>query len=112
MKREFNKLIAKYKKPITNEKIRQVISNNNKITDGFVYESGQILFSTSLSTNGKIDPLSASISNISTQPISSSELLELDKSLIESGVNMTLRNALSRKRKQIISPKGKHYNRI
>ena len=67
-------------------------------TNGFEYEAGKLKLSLSLSTNGKIDPLSARISNISTQPISSSELRELDKSLIESGVNMTLRNALSRKR--------------
>ena len=46
VKREFNKLIAKYKKPITNEKIRQVISNNNKITDGFVYAFATGIFDT------------------------------------------------------------------
>ncbi len=46
VKREFNKLMAKYKKPITNEKIRQVISSNNKITDGFVYALATGIFDT------------------------------------------------------------------
>jgi DNA-directed RNA polymerase II subunit RPB2 len=46
VKKEFNKLITKYKKPITNDKIRQVISNNNTITDGFVYALATGTFNT------------------------------------------------------------------
>ena len=46
VKKEFNKLIGKYKKPITDEKIRQVISNNNTITDGFCYALATGTFNT------------------------------------------------------------------
>lgn len=46
VRKEFNKLIGKYKKPITDEKVRQVISNNNTITDGFCYALATGTFNT------------------------------------------------------------------
>lgn len=66
--------------------------------NGFVYDSEKLIFSQLLSTNGKIDPLSANFSNIDTQTIPSSELLDLDRSQIPSRAEMVLSNALSRKR--------------
>ncbi len=67
-------------------------------SNGFVYQEGQLLFSTILSTNGKIDPLSAHISNVDTQIISATELLDLDTNKIPTSVGMVMSNALSRKR--------------
>lgn len=46
IKKELNKLIGKYKKPITDAKIRQVVSNNNTITDGFCYALATGTFNT------------------------------------------------------------------
>ncbi len=66
--------------------------------DGFSFESGQIKFSGILSTNGKIDPLSASFSEIETQILSESELYDLDKNNLPEDAGMMLRSALSRKR--------------
>ncbi len=67
-------------------------------TNGFYFEDGQIKFSSILSTNGNIDPLSATFSNIQTQPISQNELLDLDLNSIPNDAGMVLKNALSRKR--------------
>jgi hypothetical protein len=67
-------------------------------SNGFVYEDGKIIFSINLSTNGKIDPLSAQLSNLNTEIISVSELANLDKSQISDVVGMKMGNALSRKR--------------
>ena len=66
--------------------------------NGFVYQSEKLKFSTLISTNGNIDPLSASFSNIQSQVISSSELLDLDRNQIASSAEMSIKNALSRKR--------------
>lgn len=46
VKKEFNKLIGKYKKPLTYDKIRQIISVNNTITDGFCYALATGTFNT------------------------------------------------------------------
>ena len=46
IKKELNKLISKYKNPITDVKIRQVISSNNNITDGFCYALATGTFNT------------------------------------------------------------------
>lgn len=66
--------------------------------NGFVYEDGQLFFSKILSTNGSINPLSARLSNLETENIGASELFDLEKSRIPEAVNMSLKNALSRKR--------------
>jgi hypothetical protein len=65
---------------------------------GFVYEDGKIIFAVNLPTNGKINPLSARLTNLKTEIISDSELANLDKSQIADDVGMTMKNALSRKR--------------
>ena len=46
IKKELNKLISKYKNPISDKKIRQVVSTNNCITDGFCYALATGTFNT------------------------------------------------------------------
>ena len=53
LKKEFNKLMSKYKKQLSYEKIQQVISTNNTITDGFCYALGTGIFNTK-SVNKKV----------------------------------------------------------
>lgn len=87
-------------------------------SEGFVYEDGTILFSVNISTNGNIDPLSATLSNLKTELIRSDQLLDLDRAAIPSGLEMILRNALSRKRSYAqlqINPiykEGNSYRRV
>jgi len=86
--------------------------------EGFVFEEDRIIFSLNLSTNGSIDPLSARLSNLKTEIVSPSELFQLDKSSVADAVEMTLKNALSRKRKYIqlrlnpIYKDGNQYRRV
>ncbi|WP_194850905.1 type IX secretion system sortase PorU [Nonlabens antarcticus] len=85
---------------------------------GFGFDEGRIIFSTTLSTNGKIDPLSARFTNLNTVVISSADLGDLDKSSIPNGVEMTMSNALSRKRNYIqlqfnaIYKEGNQYRKV
>nr|WP_197539480.1 type IX secretion system sortase PorU [Nonlabens marinus] len=88
------------------------------LNEGSVYEGNRLFFSTVLSTNGNIDPLSARLSNIKSEIIPSDQLYDLPRSTISDGVNMSLKNALSRKRNYVqlrlnpIYKEGDQYRRL
>tara|TARA_B100000674_G_scaffold135649_1_gene105246 strand:+ start:418 stop:3669 length:3252 start_codon:yes stop_codon:yes gene_type:complete len=53
LKKEFNKLLVKYKKPLTEKQIIKVVSSNNCITDGFTFALATGTFNTK-SVNKKV----------------------------------------------------------
>ncbi|NNK72510.1 MAG: hypothetical protein HKO94_04885, partial [Flavobacteriaceae bacterium] len=80
---------------LSTESASVVVPSFEKDAFNFSFEEG-LRYSTIWKTNGRIDENSVSVSNLVTRAISETELYQLNRNIIPSGIELKLRNSSAR----------------